>query len=179
VLFNLSCYGAPRRVTRLDGARGKKQVWRPHVRTWGLSEANTLYLRKYLWHCWDFSAPTPQSFAAPRSDLVPHSDSAPGELCPTCPPRYAPGCTLKDVLTNSCTLFTWKMNRGENWKVIWKSSYKGTSTLQYYRKHTTKSRKEYSVFFLLLHVNEQLQPRNNLFNLIGLAPGAIGYSLPD
>jgi len=23
----------PRGVTRLDGARGKKQVWRPHVRT--------------------------------------------------------------------------------------------------------------------------------------------------
>jgi len=44
-------------VTRLDGARGKKQVWRPRVRTWGLSEANLLYWRKYLWHCWDFSAP--------------------------------------------------------------------------------------------------------------------------
>ena len=29
-------------VTRLDGARGKKQVWRPRVRTWGLSEANVL-----------------------------------------------------------------------------------------------------------------------------------------
>ena len=25
-------------VTRLDGAGDKKQVWRPHVRTWGLSE---------------------------------------------------------------------------------------------------------------------------------------------
>jgi len=31
-----------RSVTRWDGARGKKQVWRPHVRTWGLSEANVL-----------------------------------------------------------------------------------------------------------------------------------------
>jgi len=30
-------------VTRLDGARGKKQVWRPHVQTWGLSEANVLH----------------------------------------------------------------------------------------------------------------------------------------
>ena len=46
-----------RGVTRLDGARGKKQVWRLHVRIWGLSEANVLYWRKYLWHCWDFSAP--------------------------------------------------------------------------------------------------------------------------
>ena len=46
-----------RGVTRLDGARGKKQVWRPHVRNWGLSEANLLFWRKYLRHYWDFSAP--------------------------------------------------------------------------------------------------------------------------
>jgi len=38
-------------VARLDGARGKKRVWRPHVRTWGLSEFNVLYWRKYWWHC--------------------------------------------------------------------------------------------------------------------------------
>jgi len=37
--------------------RGKNQVWRPHVRTWSLSEANVLYWRKHSWHCWDFSAP--------------------------------------------------------------------------------------------------------------------------
>jgi len=61
-------------VTRLDGAWGKKQVWRPHVRTWGLSEANVLLWKKCLWHCCDF--------------LVPSSDSAPGELCP---PRYVSG----------------------------------------------------------------------------------------
>jgi len=47
-----------RGVTRLDGARGKKQVWHPHVQTWGFSEENLLYWRKYLWHCWDFSAPS-------------------------------------------------------------------------------------------------------------------------
>jgi len=45
-----------REVTMLDGAWGKKQVWRPQVRTWGLSEANVLW-RKYLWHWWDFSVP--------------------------------------------------------------------------------------------------------------------------
>ena len=28
---------------RLDGAQGKKQVWRPHIRTGGLSEANVLH----------------------------------------------------------------------------------------------------------------------------------------
>ena len=46
-----------RGVTRLNGARDKKQVWRPHDRTRGLSEANVLYWRIYVWHCWDFSAP--------------------------------------------------------------------------------------------------------------------------
>ena len=54
-----------RGVTRLDGARGKIQVWRPHFRTWGLPEANVLYWRMYVWHCWDFLAP-PQYFSAPR-----------------------------------------------------------------------------------------------------------------
>jgi len=52
-----------------------KQVWRPDIRTWGLSEANVEYWRKYLWHCWDFSAP-------PAVIRRPRSDSAPGELCP-------------------------------------------------------------------------------------------------
>ena len=45
-----------RGVTLLDGAEGKKQVWRPHVRMSGLLEASVLYWRKYLWHSWDFSA---------------------------------------------------------------------------------------------------------------------------
>jgi len=62
---------SPRGVTRLDGARGKKQVWHPHVRTWALSEANLLYWRKYLLGL----------FGAP------HSHSSPGELRH---PRYAP-----------------------------------------------------------------------------------------
>jgi len=46
-----------RSVTRLDGARAKKQVWRPHVRSWGLSVASILHWRKYLQHCWNFLAP--------------------------------------------------------------------------------------------------------------------------
>ena len=37
--------------------RGKKQVLRFHVRTWGLSEANLLYWRKHLRLGRDFSAP--------------------------------------------------------------------------------------------------------------------------
>jgi len=31
----------------VNDVRGKKQVWRPHVRIWGLLEANSLCLRKY------------------------------------------------------------------------------------------------------------------------------------
>jgi len=48
--------GRSRGVTRLVAARGKKQVCRPHVRTWGLSETNVVYWSKCLWHCWDVSA---------------------------------------------------------------------------------------------------------------------------
>jgi len=51
-----------RGVTRLDGAWGKKYVWRSHVRTWGLSEANVLFRKKFPWHCCDF--------LGLRSDLV-------------------------------------------------------------------------------------------------------------
>ena len=74
----LNLYFAPhaRDVTRLDGTRGKKQVWIPHVRTWGPSEANVLYWRKYLWHCWAFSG-APMVIRRPRN-------------CPPLSPHYAP-----------------------------------------------------------------------------------------
>ena len=78
---------ALRGVTRLDGVRGKKQVWRPQVRTCGLSEANALYWRKYLWHCWDFSAP-------PAGIRHPHDDSAHGEMLPLAP-----------LVTSLCALY--------------------------------------------------------------------------
>jgi len=39
--------------TRLDGVRSKNQVWCPHVRTWGLSEAMCCIEET----TWDFSAP--------------------------------------------------------------------------------------------------------------------------
>ena len=78
----------PRGVMRLDCARGKAQVWRP---TWYLSEANFLDWSKYLWLCWDFSAPQPpviwrppQWFGAPIVIRIP-------EKCvPLAPHRYAP-----------------------------------------------------------------------------------------
>jgi len=43
-----------------------------------MSEANALYWRKYLPHCWGFSAP-------PVVIRRPHSDSAPGKLFPLAP----------------------------------------------------------------------------------------------
>jgi len=54
VLVILTC---TRGVPRLVGPRGKMQVWCPRIQTWALSEADVLYWRKYLWHCWDFSVP--------------------------------------------------------------------------------------------------------------------------
>ena len=53
-------------VTRLDGARSKKQVWRPHVRNWGRGEENMLHWRKHLWHFWTFRRP-PYWFGAPMA----------------------------------------------------------------------------------------------------------------
>ena len=41
----------------VPGTISKFGVWHPHVRTWGLLEANVQYWRNYLWHCWAFSAP--------------------------------------------------------------------------------------------------------------------------
>ena len=74
-------------------AQGRKEIkWRPgqeaslappcsNLRSVGIK---CTVLNKVLVQFWDFSAPT----AVMRS---PHSDSTPGELCPTCHPRYAPG----------------------------------------------------------------------------------------
>jgi len=40
------CTVAFKNVRRLDGARGKRQVWRPHVRTWALPETDFLTVLK-------------------------------------------------------------------------------------------------------------------------------------
>ena len=55
--FGATKLATPRGVTRKDGARCKNQIWRRHIWIWGLMEANRLYWRRYLWHCWKFSAP--------------------------------------------------------------------------------------------------------------------------
>jgi len=95
LLQQRGCYETwPRGVTRLDGTHGKKQVWRPNIQNWGLLEANVLYWRKYLSHCWDFFALS-QPLGAPAVIWRPHSDSVPRELCPPCPPHYAPDLTTK------------------------------------------------------------------------------------
>jgi len=78
-----------RGVTRLVGARGKKQVWRPLLRTWGLSEANAQYWRKYLWHCWDFPPPSAVIWRS-SGDSAPDSDSSPGEFYSPFPPSVRP-----------------------------------------------------------------------------------------
>ena len=61
----------PRGIRRLDGARGKKQVWRPCVRAWCLSEGNALYWRKYLWRCWYFATPLQWSSSRVKWPLFP------------------------------------------------------------------------------------------------------------
>ena len=60
-----------RGVTRLDGAWGKKHVWRPHVRTCGLPKANVV-LKNCLWHCCPFWSP--RMIQRPGNcALLPHS----------------------------------------------------------------------------------------------------------
>jgi len=72
--------GTNRGIKSLDGARGKKQVWRPHVWTWGLSEANVLYWKKYMPHCWDLLA-----LGAPRSHSAPRYCFGVGKIVTPCP----------------------------------------------------------------------------------------------
>jgi len=54
-------------VTRLDSAEDKKQVWCPHVRTWGLSEANLLSKKVLVTLLWPFGA---QGITASFAPLV-------------------------------------------------------------------------------------------------------------
>jgi len=63
-----------RGISRLDGPRGKKQVWRPHVRNEVLWGANVLHWRKYMGHCWDFWTP-PKSYSAPGALCTPWASS--------------------------------------------------------------------------------------------------------
>ena len=75
--------------------RGKKQVWRPHLRTWGLSEANVLHWSTVLVTLLGL-------FGDPAVIWRPHSDSTPGQLCPS--RRYAPDyCAQRRASTSHGT----------------------------------------------------------------------------
>jgi len=65
-----------RGVTRLDGAWRKKHIWRSHVRTWGLSEANVRFQKS----AYDIVV-----------TFCPRSNSAPGELCLLVTTHYVSG----------------------------------------------------------------------------------------
>ena len=96
-----------RGVMRLDGAWDKKQVRRPCVRTWGLSEGNLLYWRKYLWHCWGF-------LVAPADVWRPPAVIRPSANCAPLPPHhYTPAYNI-EFCTNlglaSCDVSTFLMH---------------------------------------------------------------------
>jgi len=69
-----------RGVTMLDGARGKKQVWRPHVRIWGLLEAKALYWRKYC------TCDIVRTFRCPRNHSAPSKWFGARRIVPSLPP---------------------------------------------------------------------------------------------
>ena len=128
-----------RGVTTLDGAWGKKQVWRPHVRTWVRSEANVLYWWKYLRQFWDFSSR--------------RNDSAPGELCPPCP------LTLRSCAESKGTWLTIPPSRHRH-----KSTTKDSNTNTKIQKISTvtitiafhcNNSNRISAFRIALHSNPQ------------------------
>ena len=82
---------AHRGVTRLDGARSKKQVWRPRDRT-GAPMVKPELFRKQLYCIEESSCDIvgtfrrlPQYFGAPAVIQRAHSELAPGKLCPPYP----------------------------------------------------------------------------------------------
>jgi len=74
-----------RGATKWDGARGKKQVWRPHFRTWGLPKANVLH-----WSSCDIVRTSRRPTVIRRL----HSDSTHVKLCPL-PPVVTPLITAR------------------------------------------------------------------------------------
>ena len=81
-----------RGVARLNGARGKKQIWHPHSRTWTLSEA--YFLERGI-------CDTIGTFRRPISNSAPQQwFDAPiviwrlGFVRPLPPPHYAPECRI-------------------------------------------------------------------------------------
>ena len=113
-----------RGITRLDGARGKKQVWRPCVRTWAFSESNSLYRRKQVWYFWDFSAPS-QSFGAAIGIRCPGN-------CAPLPPVIAPltgrqdfcfYCMFKTFFLGTTNCLGAMPSWVRAWGKLWRSKY--------------------------------------------------------
>jgi len=94
-----------RGVTKLDGTRGKKQVWRPMFEPEVFRKYSVL---KKVLVCDIFG-----TFRRPPAIRRLHSNLAPGELCPLCPPRYAPAtCSAASFLlffTLSHPLLRWQL----------------------------------------------------------------------
>jgi len=85
-----------RGVTRLDGARGKNKFGTsvvelaPPWSKFGTPMVEPEFFRKQI-YCIEVLVILLELFGAPAVIQRPHSELAPGELCPPCPPRYAPG----------------------------------------------------------------------------------------
>jgi len=84
----------------------------------------------------------PQSFSNPTVVRSHHSDSAPGELCPSCPRRYAP---VKNIVNwenshmpskQSCICLTHSVHKV--WK--WLSIYENEATIDYHHGSALKLR---------------------------------------
>ena len=115
--LNILAGSAPVYCTTVQ--RREEVRWRPVQEASSATHGPTKVLRKqmycrwrkYLWYCWDVSAPA-------TVIRRPHGDSAPEELCPSCPHRYAPAsvCSAYHVNTtargfNSCLCFSYQSIR--------------------------------------------------------------------
>ena len=96
-----------------------KQAWRSRVGTWRLLKANALYWRKYLWHCWDFTA-HPAVIRCPQQWFdVPIVIRRSGICCPAAAPVSRPWYHA-DLLQNHglhCRGVT-RGERGQNSNII-------------------------------------------------------------
>ena len=89
-------------VTRLNSARGKKQVWRPHVRNRSFGSKYTILKKVLVTLLGLFGAPRTHS-VAPQWFGAPTVTRRPGNCAPLARRRYAP------VMATPCDIgFYWK-----------------------------------------------------------------------
>ena len=85
-------------------SQGRNEVrWRPHVRNRVFGSKCTV-LKKILVTLFGLFGAFRSHSAPPAVILRSYSDSAPGELCPPCPPRYAPAISTRcwTFFSSSC-----------------------------------------------------------------------------